>query len=371
MKKVGFIIPQLGGGGAEKVIVDIVTNIQNDCDVTLITYTTGDVYENTLIQSNNIKYLPLDIMHKNTISKALTIRKYIKEYKFETFVSFLWYSNIVAYLATIGLKNKPKLILSERSNPIYYLSNSIKHKVWKTLLKRAYKNCSTLVPNSIEMGKNLKTFLDLKEDNIHVIQNSVDTDYIDSYLRNNPGYKPPLDNFILSVGRLHRVKNHSELINAFSDYLKENPSTKLNLIIAGEGGLRSQLLKQIQHLNLENRIQLIGFVSPPYTLMKHCKGYIQNSLYEGFPNSLLEALYINGSVASSNCPTGPNEMITSGHNGILFETNNRKELVSAIKTLDTNIDFINKVKKENQNTIKSKFGLENMIQKYKTIILSS
>lgn len=371
MKKVGFIIPKIGGGGAEKVIVDLVLKLQDECDITLFTYIKGDVFENELIQSKNIKFVTLNIENKNTLIKILKVRDILKQNNFDSFVSFLYYSNIVAYLATINLKNKPRLILSERGNPIVYLAKGFKNMFWKFFLKRAYRNCDYFVPNSIEQGQNIKLNFNLRANNMYVIQNSIDTAYIDNVLKNQSAQNITAnDQYIITVGRLEKVKNQEGLINAFNLYIKQNPKSKLNLFIVGQGILKPILQKQISELGINNRVKLIGFIKQPYLLVKNAKGYIHNSNHEGFPNALLEALYINGVVASSNCQTGPKEMIENNVNGILYEVNDQKALVNAIKTIDTKETLTSKMKNANQGYIKSKFDIGIMVEKYRKIILS-
>lgn len=370
MKKVGFIIPQIGGGGAEKVIVDLVLNLQNDCDITLYTYVKGNIFENDLMNSKNIKYITLDINKKNTISKVLTVRKILKNNEFDSFISFLYYSNIVAYLATLGLRKKPRLILSERGNPLMYLSKGFKNIFWKYFLKSAYQNCDYFIPNSIEQGQNIRTYFKLTANNMFVIQNSIDTTYIDHHLNVKPVFTDTIDDeYIIAVGRLVKLKNHKGIINAFNSYIVEYPESKLKLYIVGQGALESELANQINSLGLNNRVKLLGFIKHPYHLIEKAKGYIQNSDYEGFPNALLEGLYINGVAASSNCQTGPKEMIVNNINGILYEVNDQKALINAIKTIDTNHLLTSKMKIKNKTYIKQKFDIGIMLKKYRKVIL--
>lgn len=133
---------------------------------------------------------------------------------------------------------------------------------------------------------------------------------------------------ILSVGRLAKQKSIETLINAI-ELLKNIDD--LVLVVAGEGGERSRLEDIIRKKQLENRIFLIGEVADPSILYKRADLFVLSSSSEGFANVILEALYFGVPVVSTNCMSGPAEILENGRWGRLVPVGNAYELAEAIR----------------------------------------
>jgi glycosyltransferase involved in cell wall biosynthesis len=137
---------------------------------------------------------------------------------------------------------------------------------------------------------------------------------------------------IISVGRLTAQKDYSTLIKAFG-YVREKIQAKL--FIFGDGDLKEGLLNEIQTLNLKNDVHLFGWVKNPYKFLRHSNLFVLSSQWEGFPNVLLEALGCGLPIISTDCKTGPNEIITSGKNGFLVPVGDYEKLSEIIIMLAT------------------------------------
>ena len=98
----------------------------------------------------------------------------------------------------------------------------------------------------------------------------------------------------------------------------------------GKGILKNNLKKYVKKNNLQNKVKILDPVNNPYNLLKQTDIFILSSKFEGLPNVLLEALVLNKFVISSNCPTGPKEILLNGKGGLLFKTGNHKELAKRI-----------------------------------------
>ena len=105
---------------------------------------------------------------------------------------------------------------------------------------------------------------------------------------------------------------------------------KFKLLIIGNGGLLNYLKKEIKSRRLSNCIKIINNINPPYSYMASSKFFILSSLYEGLPNVLIEALSLKKLVISSNCPTGPKEILLNGKCGYLFKNNDHISLSKVI-----------------------------------------
>ncbi|MEZ4485631.1 MAG: glycosyltransferase [Syntrophotaleaceae bacterium] len=132
---------------------------------------------------------------------------------------------------------------------------------------------------------------------------------------------------MLSVGRLTEQKHYACLIEAFAKVRETQP---VRLMILGEGELRPSLESQVSQLNLESDVSLPGFVINPYQYMKNAAVFALSSKWEGLPTVLIEALALGASVVSTNCRSGPEEILMNGALGRLVPVDNALALADGI-----------------------------------------
>ena len=172
-------------------------------------------------------------------------------------------------------------------------------------------------------------------------------------------------NYFLAVGRLTKQKNFIFLCKAFRQILAKYPDYKL--LIAGEGEDGNKIKNYIIKHNLEKNIFLINYVDNIFPLIKDAEAFILSSLWEDPGFVIIEAAFCRKIVFSSNCLTGPREIIKNDHNGFLFESNN-------IKSFLQNFDKLIKKKKDKQillNNLKyiKKFTLFNHYRALKELLI--
>ena len=172
-------------------------------------------------------------------------------------------------------------------------------------------------------------------------------------------------NYFLAAGRLTKQKNFIFLCKAFQQVLAKYPDYKL--LIAGEGEDGNKIKNYIIKHNLEKNIFLINFVDNIFPLIKDAEAFILSSLWEDPGFVIIEAAFCRKIVFSSNCLTGPREIIKNDHNGFLFESNN-------IKSFLQNFDKLIKKKKDKQillNNLKyiKKFTLFNHYRALKELLI--
>lgn len=125
--------------------------------------------------------------------------------------------------------------------------------------------------------------------------------------------------YCLAVSRLDTVqKDYDTLLKAFSEF-KKNSKSHLKLYICGDGPSRAEIEKMIEELKLAQEVILLGQQKNPYIWMKQCQFFVHSSKYEGLPTVLIEAMVLGKTVISSNCPTGPREILDNGNMGYLFD----------------------------------------------------
>ena len=126
---------------------------------------------------------------------------------------------------------------------------------------------------------------------------------------------------ILSVGRLTKQKDHITLLKAAKLI---NPAVKPELIIIGKGKEYINLKNFIISNHLQKIVKLVGYKANGYNFIKKCDIFVLTSKYEGLPNVLLEAQFFKKYIISSNCPTGPKEILLNGKAGDLFKMGDYK-----------------------------------------------
>ncbi len=146
------------------------------------------------------------------------------------------------------------------------------------------------------------------------------------------------DKTLISIGRLSKQKNFSFLIDTFHKLQKKRPN--LNLVIIGDGENKKKLKDQIQRLNLNEKVFLLGFKKNIFDYLKNSKMFILPSLWEDPGFVLVEAGYMNLTILSSDCPNGPKELLNNKKNGFLFKTNSFEDFIEnfeIIENLNKNI----------------------------------
>jgi glycosyltransferase involved in cell wall biosynthesis len=133
--------------------------------------------------------------------------------------------------------------------------------------------------------------------------------------------------YIVAAGRLSPEKNFTSLLDA---YAQSQACVSFKLLILGEGPERATLEQYIKNQGLEQRVVLPGFMRNPYPYINNARCLVLSSLHEGFPVILIEALGLGRPVISTDCETGPREIIVQGENGLLVPTNDVAALADAL-----------------------------------------
>jgi glycosyltransferase involved in cell wall biosynthesis len=138
-------------------------------------------------------------------------------------------------------------------------------------------------------------------------------------------------NYFLAAGRLTKQKNFIFLCKAFHELIIKYPNLKL--LIAGEGEDKEKILSFIEHKGLKKNIFLVNHVDNIFPIMRDAKAFILSSLWEDPGFVIVEAAFCRTTVFSSNCITGPREIIKNNFNGFLFESNNLKSFLDNFEFL--------------------------------------
>lgn len=199
--------------------------------------------------------------------------------------------------------------------------NIFRFLLWKICLKKVFKvTCPTI--ETLEYLKKIKL---IDENKIEVLYDPIlNLKDIQSKRINNEDALIKEKNFFLAIGRLTKQKNFAFLINCFAKLIEKEKN--LNLVIIGAGEEKNKLKSIIQKKKLEKNIFLLGYKDNVFEYFKKCEAFILSSLWEDPGFVLVEAMFNNCFVISSDCPSGPKELIGK-NNGLLFKNNSLKDFL--------------------------------------------
>jgi len=295
--KLSILIYSLGSGGAERQVSLLLKHLSKKYKIYLVLMNDTIFYE--VPENVDIFYLEKSNPRENGIKKliklpflALKYRKFLKEKNINVSISFMNRPNYINALSKV-LGSKIKTILSERISPLNeYATNSIKDRINRFLIKNLYKN-NLVVPNSKRTEFELKNFFNIK--NAKVIYNMIELANCE---------KKEKEFIFINVGRLEPQKNHNLLIESFK---KAKLGAKLYLI--GDGYLKESLEVKVKSKKLEKKVIFLGRQKDVYSFLSNASCFVLSSDYEGFPNVLIEALASGSPIISTDCISGPREIL--------------------------------------------------------------
>ena len=351
-KAIAFHIPALVDGGAERVICNLANHYASkEYHVTMITSEREDHQYHKLDDRVTRVVLP-----KPTGNRLLKIfrrlgilRKAIKDSGAPVVVSFIGMANLRAILATRFMKTK--VIVSVRSAPgreyhgkekmARFLFRFAEGAVFQTEMARNY------FPQSVQKKAT-------------ILMNPLLGDF------SRPRYEGQRKKEVVTVGRLHPVKNHEMLIQAFVKVHQTHPDFVLR--IYGDGEHREKLEELIQSLHCEEYVHLEGNSDRVADAIWKSALFVLTSNTEGMPNALLEAMALGLPCISTDCPCGgPATLIQNGENGLLIPVGEEAALVNAMERILTDDSFGAKLGR-NAEKVKEQYAPDKIYQMWEDYI---
>jgi glycosyltransferase involved in cell wall biosynthesis len=323
MSKILIITSSLGGGGAERVAVQIANGFMDlGDDVCVFALDDSGPYKKEL----HIDAKIIRSSRKKSFISIISLASCIRKYKPELiFCSQPHLGGLMLASRCLTFNANIKTIVREASTPSAKCFKGFKGFFLRLAFKWVYKLSDVVIAPCHFVRSDMRNFYQLSRD-IAVLSNPVDLKLIQTKaLEHIPENTFSFDSFIptiIAVGRLHEVKNYPFLINAFDQVRKK---IDCNLLILGEGDELANLQLLVQRLNLEKNITFLGFQSNPYKFIKNSSALVLTSLHEGLPNVLIQAGVLNTPAVSVNCKGGVRELledefISENHNSKEFES---------------------------------------------------
>lgn len=364
-KKLLMVISTLEGGGAERVVTYLLRFLDRRRVAPVL-----------VLLQEKIDYapdLPADVRVvclsrgsiRNLPRLLLGLVRVMRKERPDLVVSFLTFANLLTILAHRLAGVEAGLLVSERN----HVSRSLDHVrlggVKKLLVRLLYRRPHRILGVSRGVCRDLTGNFGVEAARCLAIPNPCDLERIAHRSRqpaDHPWFQEDLPVFV-AVGRLTRQKNYPLLLKAAALARADAP---LRLMILGAGELRRELEALAGSLGIADAVAFLGFRENPFAYLARARGLVLSSSWEGFPNVLLEAMALSAPVIATRCPSGPEEIITHGVNGLLAPVDDPPALAAALTLLGTDADLAGRLGKAGRLRVED-FQVGLMVREYETV----
>mgnify|MGYP001257110375 CR=1 FL=1 len=336
-KKIKLIIfhPYSKIGGADKSLSRLINGLDSS-KYEIIFISIKKPHIKTYLEKK-IKIIHLKC--SRTILSITKVRKILKSFSSNEKIIFFSnqnFANIISFLILYNFKNIRHVVFErnhiEELNISENLKDFLKKKIIKFLMKVLYKKADIVMGNARQLSEDLSKLTKAK---VKTIYNPA----FDKSILKLSEKKIKLinkKNIILNIGRLEKQKDQLIILKAIKNI------EDVFLIIIGYGTKKDQLSNFIKENKISNKVIILKNINNPYPYFKIASLFVLSSLYEGFPNVLTEAIMFKVPVISSNCKSGPAEILMKKNGPQLFKVGNSDELEKKIRNFFKNKKIITK-----------------------------
>ena len=365
--KICIVLPSLGGGGAERLHVNLIKEwLLDGHDAELVILASSD--QNNVLQDIVPINCKVTFLGTSRIRSSLfTLTKYFFKNKYDVVLAAMWPITVITVIASLisSLKNRPKIFVSEHT--MLSVSRSHELNVSEYAIRITsnifYRFVNGIIAVSGGVRDDISNMCNIRKEKISVIHNPAaigikkpTKEEIEAFA--SEFWKKDIHYKLLAVGTLKQQKGFDILINAFNLF-PEEIKKDCQLIILGEGPERKNLEGQIDKLNLKNFISLPGFQIDPYPWFFSADLFVLSSRWEGFGNVIVEALEAGVTVVSTDCKSGPAEILENGRHGYLVASEDSEGLatsiVHALENKFSEKDLINRASEYSAASVSKKY----------------
>ena len=322
-QRLALFLPNLGGGGAERVALAMIQGFLDQ----------GYAVDLVLARREGalLPLVPADAQIVDLGAAKLRqaigpLVRYLRERRPHALHAMMWPLPLIAVLAR-GIAGVRTRIVGSEHTTLSTMPHGLRHRAVRAVTRWAYQKADALVTVSAGVADDLSAFVGVPRDRIAVIHNPLllPMELPDPQIA--AGRWPAGTKRILAVGALKSEKNYPLLLRAL---MRVRERMAASLLILGDGPLRSALEQQIADLRLDEAVVLAGFETDPWPYYVAADVFVLSSDCEGFGNVLVEALHAELPVVSTDCPSGPKEILAKGVYGDLVECGDDVALADAL-----------------------------------------
>jgi glycosyltransferase involved in cell wall biosynthesis len=325
---IALFLPTLVGGGAERVAVNLAQGmVERGLPVDVVAAAAAG----PLVGQVPARARLVDLKVPRVIQSVLPLAGYIRRERPRVVISSMGHANVVAlWAARLAPGATPVVVTVHNTISQSTPKAGPAAKLWPRLFRTFYPWASAVVAVSRGAADDLARTTGLRRDRVQVVYNPVITPAMLAQARRAPDHpwyangQPPV---ILGVGRLTPQKDFPSLIRAFAEIRRARP---VRLMILGEGEERPALEALARELGVSEHVALPGFRPDAIACMASAALFVLSSRWEGLPTVLIEALAVGTPVVSTDCPSGPREILQDGGLGALVPVGDVPALAGAM-----------------------------------------
>jgi glycosyltransferase involved in cell wall biosynthesis len=310
----------------------------------------------------------VDLGASKSILAAAPLIRYLRATRPTALLSTLVNVNLAAALARTASPVSVRFVARETThasvdNRTGWLGD---YRLVALLRRWTYRQADHIVAPSQGVARDLVLHVGVPRSRITVIANPLDLDRIDrAAMEPAPHFEalPRGTRVVLSVGRLSAEKDLGTLVRAFARVHDRTPTA---LVLLGDGDERRRLERLAVDLGVSSALLMPGFVDNPFAYLKRASVFVLSSRYEGMPNTLLQALATGTPVVSTDCPSGPRELLDDGRWGRLVPVGDHEAMAQALAdALD------GRVATAPRAIIAERFGLDTIVEQYRRVLFDA
>lgn len=339
-RKIAFLVSDIEIEGAvNRVLMELVTDLRGTMEIVILAtegnkQLSGFPEDVKIMQLGKVPYQNSNRSWRalNTFFSIPKIIRNLELEKPEVVVSITARPNLANVLAKkISRGSYQALICEQNFNSLQYSHNFIEI-VFRALMKLLYPGADAVVAVSNDLTRDLIESFGVSKQKSFTIYNPFDLQTICTLAEKSLDFPWGQQDrpYLVNAGRLTKQKNHALLLRAFKLLHDEYDC---RLLILGEGPLRRELEEQASELGLTGEVFFPGRVSNPYFYFRNAHAFVLSSDHEGLPSVLIEALACGCPVISTDCPTGPREILEDGKCGVLVPVNDAHALADSMLAL--------------------------------------
>lgn len=357
-----FLIPNLGQGGAQRVIVTICNFLAKNYEVTLVVLN-GQKKFIKVEDSVNL----VDLRARNFLFAGWSLVKFFRRENPQIVLSTTELCNVLICALKPLLPRDTRILLriSNTVSELYKNDKRLLTFIIRYLAPWVYTVSHKIICVSQGVMQDLASLNGRLISKLTVVYNPI----IDSRFFEQMKVKPLHSWYtefkvIVAVGRLWKQKDYPTLLKAFKKVADSRVDVRL--IIVGDGNEKENLIEFSKELKVEHLIDLIGYDENPFSHMYHSEVYVLPSLYEGLPAVLIQALACRANIVSTDCKSGPREILREGKYGRLVQIQDSEIMAqSIIEALDLPLEL------DGVDVWLDQFRVENSLELYQEKLIES